>query len=190
MSKPSTSSPPKIEDVAMHNAESVVHTFALLKKAIDDPESVSAVFIRACKSQGQLASLELPEFGIYAMSLNTMKAHADNNGKILWQQLDAYRKAALKKHQQHAKTRINSSRGSKAYFEGRLSVVEKDLQCKINEIIQFVDRYDDLLTLSRDHARLSSTFEAKLKRHLDRYNYMDKCSGRSRLRIIDGGKND
>ncbi len=188
MSRPSTSSSTKIEDVTMHNAESVLHTFALLKKAIDDPESVSAVFIRACKSQGQLASLELPEFGIHAMSLNTMKTYADNNGKILWTQLDAYRKTALKRHLQHARTRTNPTRGSKDYLEGRLAVVERELQQKVNEIIQFVDRYDELLTLSRDHARLSSTFEAKLKRHLDKYIYMDKCSGRSKLRIIDGGK--
>lgn len=190
MARPSTSSPPKIEDLATHNAESVAHTFALLKKAIDDPESVSAVFIRACKSQGHLASLELPDFGIHAMSLNTMKTHADNNGKILWTQLDAYRKTALKKHQQQVQSKTKPSRGSKINLEARLAGVERDLQQKTNEIIQFVDRYDDLLVLSRDHARLNSTFESKLKRHLDRYIYMDNRCGRSKLRLIDGEKND
>lgn len=178
------------EEVKPDNAVSVANTFTLLKKAIEGPESVSAIFIEACKSQGLLASLNYPELGICAMSLNTMKTHADNNGNILWSQLDAYRKAALKKHQQHAKSKIRLSRGSKTYLEVRLAVTEKELQQKINEIIQFVDRYDDLLLLSRDHARLNSTFEAKLKRHLDRYSYMDKRCGPSKLRVIVGGKND
>jgi len=190
MVRPCTGHLPKKEEVTLYNAESVVNTYTLLKKAIDDPENVSAAFIEACKSQGTLASLDLPEVGICAMSLNTMKTHADSNGKILWSQLDAYRKAALKKHQQYARTKTKPSRGSKNYLEDRLACIEKGLQQKINEIIQFADRYDDLLTLSRDHSRLNPTFEAKLKRHLDRYSYMDKCSGRSKLRLIDGGKDE
>ncbi len=171
-------------------AKSVINTFNILKIAFEDPANMPGPILEACKSQGALAALDFPESEICSMSLNTMKTHADNNGAILWKNLNDLRNMVLKKHAEFVQSQYTPSRGSKAHLKDQLVLAKKKLQNENNNTISYVDRYDHLLTLCRDHSQSSTRFRAKFNLHLVRYAFMDDTADiRSKLRIIDGGRN-
>jgi hypothetical protein len=157
---------------------------------MEDPSSAPPAFIIACRSQGAFASFELPECGIRSMSLNTMKTHSDNNGKIIWENLNKLRKLLLVKYAQHVKKQNKPTRGSNAQLKEKLEEAESKLQQRHNNIIQFVDCYINLFTLCSEHAKMCSTFAAKLRRHQALYSNLEIPNYRPKLRIIEGGRNE
>jgi hypothetical protein len=158
------------------NATSVKSTFELLKKAIANPEGAPAALIDSCKSQGTLAALVLTEHAIRKMSLNTMKSHADSNPSISWEKLNTLRKAALSTYQKSQNNLNRPGRGSKTDLKDESEKAKQEVQVKNNEIIQFIDCYQDLLTICRDYSRLDSMFAAKFQKHLLKYSYLNQCN--------------
>jgi hypothetical protein len=155
-------------------------------QCIQNPEIAPIAIIEACKSQGALSSLDMPEYGIRPMSLNTFKTHCDNNSDILWQQMDASRKATLIKYNNYKNNINKPSRGTKIDLENRIAEINRELQLQNNDIIKFVDRYQDLLTICRDHALKDSVMSAKLSLHLKKYRYMENQNKRLTLKVVYG----
>jgi hypothetical protein len=179
-----------MSDDTISNAESVLNTYNLLKKTIDDPSSALPALLEACKSQGALSSLEIPDLRIHGMALNTMKEQCNNNGCILWTQMDAARKRALHQHKEFQQKQSRPGRGSKAELSNLVSEKQEEISQKNNSIIQYIDRYDHLLTLCRSHSKHDPALAAKINRHLERYSFLDQWNVKLKLRLINGGRDE
>lgn len=169
---------------------SVINSFDLLMKIIDEPTLASPMIAEALKSQGAFAALNLPEYNIIQMSLNSMKTYSNHNSNITWDALNKYREAAKLKYQQHQQLVNKPGRGSRADLAMRYDEIKADLKQKCNSIIQYIDMYQDLLTISKDHALHDSSFAARIERHIKRYLYLNELNGQIRLSIIHGKRHE
>ena len=111
----------------IRKAKSVINTFNILKIACEDPTNIPEPILEACKSQGTLAALDLPEHGICCMALNTMKTHADNNGDILWKNLNMLRSDVLIKYNKYIQSQNKPTRGSNAHLREKPCSSEREI---------------------------------------------------------------
>lgn len=104
-----------------------------------------AALLKACKSQGGLAKLELPAEGIAPMALNTLKVNADDvieDGG--WKQLDEMRKTYLVAGQ-GAITKSVTTGSRTANLQSKLEAAEEALKTERRYRIRLQVAYEALL---------------------------------------------
>ncbi|SDG76936.1 hypothetical protein [Janthinobacterium sp. YR213] len=131
----------------MNTRDSTLARFALLEKALRGEKSIPASLRHACRSQGKLARLSLPNLGIEPMSLNTLKNQADvaiESGG--WEKLDEMRQSYL-----HA-------------IEGSAPSSEKPLSAT-EQLKTAIARLEESLAIERRYRlRLQTSYAALIRR--------------------------
>lgn len=155
----------------MDNRSNAWARYKLLKKALQGSKKVPASLVKACKSQGGLAKLDLPVEGITPMALNTLKAKADEvieDGG--WEKLDDMRKCYLVAGKGvAAKSATTSSRT--ANLKSKLDAAEESLKTERRYRIRLQVAYEALLSRMKTSAANDSDLAHFINRHVTGFSF-------------------
>jgi hypothetical protein len=142
----------------------------LFSKIVDDKEFSLGLTESNFKSQSDISKLDIPEKSIIPMSLNTLKAVADEYLDGGWEALDRLRKTALNTVRKASINKGKPSRGSVNDLKSQLEASKKESQNFLNEIGRFADQYKNLLEVARIEASQNANFSVRFKNHQERYS--------------------
>lgn len=155
----------------MDNRSNAHARYKLLKKALQGSKQIPAALLKACKSQGGLANLDLPAEGITPMALNTLKAKA---GEVIedggWELLDEMRRSYLVAAQGAAgKSASRSSRA--ANLRVKLQVAEEALETERRYRIRLQVAYEALLARMKTSAANDPDLAHFINRHVTGFSF-------------------
>lgn len=162
------------------NRESVVARARTLAEFLNNSKEVPAALLTACESQHRLAALNMPEYGIHPLSLNSLK-HIANSvcGDDGWSRLEQLRHQMLKSRT--SLTRALPARMSPAQAAAE---AKRCLDESIRTRAILLKAYLELRKLIRPLAEHDDVLANQLKRHTSLY---DQQLG---LAIVKSGKRD
>lgn len=145
--------------------------YKLLKKALQGSKQIPATLLKACKSQGGLAKLDLPAEDIVPMALNSLKARADEvieDGG--WKKLDEMRKSYLGAGRGMAvKSATTSTRT--ANLKSKLEAAEEALKTERRYRIRLQVAYEALLSRMKTSAADDPDLAHFINRHVTGYSF-------------------
>jgi len=161
---------------------SVRQRWILLGSILDNPKKLPRQISDACKSQGALAKLELPQEGVFKMTLNTLKATAriaieKNDGKDGWEQLEERRLSVQSLVVKHSQLKQSAR---KKPTDNLISDLQEALDKSNRQRLRLERGYFEMLTILRELAKSDPSLEVKLKRHLATFSIRT-------LVVLDGG---
>lgn len=146
-----------VEPKVRPKTASVRKQFELLQQLVKAPESLAAslrdALLPALASQGALAALELPEFGIVGMSLNTHKAIADEELQGRYPALNDYRRAALERLRDLDRHTDQPGRGTIEWYKTELADKTAKLNRVADDIALMSLKLDEVLALAQHMAQ-------------------------------------
>jgi len=155
----------------MDNRSNVYARYRLLKKALQGSKQISASLLKACKSQGGLAKLDLPAEGIIPMALNTLKVKADEmieDGG--WKKLDEMRKSyRVAGQDMAAKSVVAKSRT--VNLKSKLEAAEEALKTERRYRIRLQVAYEALLTRMKTLAANDPDLAHFINRHVTGFSF-------------------
>lgn len=143
----------------------------LLKRALQGSKQVPATLLKACKSQGDLAKLDLPAEGITPMALNTLKTKADEvieDGG--WKKLNEMRKSYLVAGKSFA-AKSATTRNRTANLKSKLDAVEEALKTERRYRIRLQVAYDALLSRMKISAATDPDLAHFINRHVTGFSF-------------------
>ncbi|MCE9958428.1 hypothetical protein [Aeromonas rivipollensis] len=132
---------------------------------------MSTALLKACKSQGGLAKLDLPAEGITPMALNTLKTKADEvieDGG--WEKLNEMRKSYLVAGKGVA-AKLGTTSGRTANLKSKLDAVEEALQTERRYRIRLQVAYDALLSRMKTSAATDPDLAHFINRHVTGFSF-------------------
>lgn len=144
--------------------------YKLLKSALQGSKQIPAALLKACKSQGGLAKLDLPAEGIKPMALNTLKAKADEvieDGG--WEKLDDMRKSYLVAGRSIAVDSATSSRT--ANLKSKLEATVEALKTERRYRLRLQVAYDALLARMKTSAANDPDLAHFINRHVTGFSF-------------------
>lgn len=140
-------------DLTSPTRHSVVAELQLLKECCADSatidETLRAILLKSLKSQGGLASLELPEKGIVGMSLNTHKSAAISAIVGGFNTLDSYRRAALESLRKHVETLARPNRNTIEWLKKECETREAENAALVDEMVLLTARLNEVMEYAR-----------------------------------------
>lgn len=155
----------------MDNRSNANARYKLLTKALKGSKQIPAALLKACKSQGGLAKLDLPAEGIAPMALNTLKVNADDvieDGG--WEKLDEMRKSFLAAGSgMIGKSATTVSRT--ANLKSKLEAAEEALNTERRYRIRLQVAYEALLNRMKISAANDSDLVHFINRHVTGFSF-------------------
>lgn len=138
---------------------------AILTNAIKSPEAAPPELGEACRSQGRIASLHLPDYDVYTVSLNTLKAAAELEIGG-WERLEELRSRylAIWKHQFNNNYKTRSS--TRASVQERLKKEQQNLSKSHFARLRVLLAYRDLQRIAESASNRDEQCRNELKAHL------------------------
>lgn len=155
----------------MDSLGNVQARYKLLKDALQGSKKVPSALLKACKSQGGLAKLDLPAEGITPMALNTLKAKADvviENGG--WEELNKMRKSYLAAKQDGDSKRF-ATRNRATDAASKLKGVEDALETERRYRIRLQVAYEALLNRMKSSAVDDEDLAQFINRHVTGFSF-------------------
>lgn len=155
----------------MDNRSNTLARYKLLKKGLQGSKQIPATLLKACRSQGGLAKLDLSAEGITPMALNTLKAKADEvieDGG--WEKLDEMRRSYLIAGKgMAAKSATTSS--STANLKSKLKAAEEALETERRYRIRLQVAYEALLSRMKTSAANDPDLALFINRHVTGFSF-------------------
>lgn len=149
-------------------ANSVRNEWKLLKQVVEAPgsilEPVRTDLLSALQSQAGLALLELPDYGIVGMSLNTHKAVATACIEGGYSAVNDYRKAALVRLKSATLQSKRPGRGTLDWHRDELADKTEKLSRITNEVAKMGQQLQETLQLCYEMAQAAGKESEFIKR--------------------------
>ncbi|WP_304351345.1 hypothetical protein [Comamonas testosteroni] len=155
----------------MDSLGNVQARYKLLKDALQGSKKVPSALLKACKSQGGLAKLDLPAEGITPMALNTLKSKADvviENGG--WEELNQMRQSYLAA-KQGGDSKPCATRNRATDAASKLKGAEDALENERKYRIQLEVAYEALLNRMRSSAVDDEDLAQFINRHVTGFSF-------------------
>lgn len=168
----------------MKYANSSIARFRLLARALEGKSTIPSELLTACRSQGGLASLDIPSEGITAMSLNTLKKCADTLIEIGgWEKLDKMRQIFSETRKNARKLTVSKSVSRIEKLGLSATEIKTSLDTERRYRIRLQVAYEELLTKVRSLANTDPDLANYVNRHTTGFSF-------KRLSISKSGEND